>query len=515
MSPPAEVEGLLEGARAVARKELRGGTRGIGIPLLVSSFAVLLYLLLLGASGVALTNEGAPWKVGAGLFLATGTLAGILAGLALPLLASLSLVGEKEKRTWELLRQTPLTPGGIVLGKASGTLAMTLLLLFVALPILAASWILGGVAPGRFLIAWGNLGLSLFFLAAWGMNFSADAKSQGRAVAMTVGSILLLGVLSLPLVVMGIFGQSASFPFAHALYIHPVVAFTRAGVAEAVIAGHRVPEWILADVFLLLGSALLLSTASAKLLRRENDRSPLKRLLLLGTFLALAVAGLWHEMAQQEIFAAALFTPLAILYVLILAAPPLDDSERKGRFYLARPELDRATSLPLFLAILTAVVEVLVWNAPLPLGRRALVMGLGGIGFVAIGWWSIRVALEALLGPGVAKAVWFALVAFVAISSMVPGLPHSFQKRLNAEPNLAREAISAVNPAHLPITILRIEKETGFNSRGGGYLRIDVARRRTLIDGEAAAGACAGLALLVVGFGIWGFARWRNRMSSV
>ncbi len=121
------------------------------------TFALLaIYVSVLGA--VVMSNfpgdrtvsfEGGRAEMGRGLFVTFFMAQLVLVLVLVPGLATGALAQERERRTLEPLLLTPMTPLGIVWGKAAGVLALTGLLLLSTLPLSSLCFLLGGVSPRR------------------------------------------------------------------------------------------------------------------------------------------------------------------------------------------------------------------------------------------------------------------------------------------------------------------------------------------------------------------------------
>lgn len=138
---------------------------------------------------------------GAGLILFRGlvTWLGLMALVLPPLFVADSLAREVREETLPLLRLTPLTTSGIVLGKAMQGWLRAMGIVVGAVPMLAVPVLVGGVKPEHLVAGGiGVLGLTVLGLGAglWG---SAGAVQPGRALwrsyGALLGAVVVLGVL--------------------------------------------------------------------------------------------------------------------------------------------------------------------------------------------------------------------------------------------------------------------------------------------------------------------------------
>lgn len=103
--------------------------------------------------------------------------------MIVPGLTALSIVGERERQTFQLLQVTQLTPLQIVLGKLWSSMAYFLLLLVSVAPVTALPLLFGGVRIGDVFVGLAMLLLTAVMLGSIGIWGSARARSSRGAVA--------------------------------------------------------------------------------------------------------------------------------------------------------------------------------------------------------------------------------------------------------------------------------------------------------------------------------------------
>ncbi len=169
------------------------------------TFALLaIYVSVLGAvvmsqfpGGQSLNFDGGRATMGRDLFVTFFMAQLVLVLVLVPGLATGSLAQERERRTLEPLLLTPMTPLGIVWGKASGVLALTGLLLLATLPLTSLCFLLGGVSPGELVSAYTVLlGLALF-TTGLGLYCSAKWPSTTQATVLCYSYLPVLLALIL------------------------------------------------------------------------------------------------------------------------------------------------------------------------------------------------------------------------------------------------------------------------------------------------------------------------------
>lgn len=289
-------------------KELRVRMRG------ARAFVVLtVYLLLLSCftsiiyysySSLSRAPGGGPDMVylGKTVFASVVLIEILLVTFITPAFTAGTISGERERKTYELLRTTLLPAGKLVVGKLGSALTYMFLLILAAVPLESLAFILGGVVMEELMLALVILLVTAFAFAAVGLLFSSLAHTTlvstvlvySAALLMSVGLpalLLFLSILLGPLVS----GYSLSPPswivqavLHYALYLaaglSPITAaiFTEATLEEHntiwifwenVGATHRIPipsAWIVyAVVYLAVGLVSLLA-AIARVRQQER-----------------------------------------------------------------------------------------------------------------------------------------------------------------------------------------------------------------------------------------------------
>jgi ABC-2 type transport system permease protein len=214
-------------ANPVLAKELRSrmrGTRAFVVLtvylMLMSGFASLLYFAYAASSNVTTGPDGQ--VVGKIVF---GGIVGIelfLVCFIAPAFTAGAISGEREHRTYDLLRTTLLPARSVVLGKLTSALSFIVLLLLAAVPLQSLAFLLGGVAPEEVLISLGILVTTAIAFGAVGVFFSALMQRTLGASVLTY-TFALLTTLGLPLLLLtlvpitSIFYYNSPDPFVEGL----------------------------------------------------------------------------------------------------------------------------------------------------------------------------------------------------------------------------------------------------------------------------------------------------------
>ncbi|MFK7738225.1 MAG: ABC transporter permease [Pirellulaceae bacterium] len=125
--------------------------------------------------------------------------------MLVPAFPATSLVSERKKGTLTLLLNSPTTPISIYLGKLLSNVALSLILISVSLPALAACFAMGGISVRDHI---GPLALVLIVMSvqytAIGLWISIRSSTADASLRWTYAAVLALAVLSMgPLVVIG------------------------------------------------------------------------------------------------------------------------------------------------------------------------------------------------------------------------------------------------------------------------------------------------------------------------
>ena len=122
----------------------------------------------------------------------------VLAALMAPSFAAGAITGEKERKTYEMLLASPLTPYAIVWGKLVAALTHLAILIFCSLPVVMLCLPLGGVSLYEVLTAY----LVLFCsVVTFGMISVASGSFFSRISSSLVVSYLLILILAIAVVV--------------------------------------------------------------------------------------------------------------------------------------------------------------------------------------------------------------------------------------------------------------------------------------------------------------------------
>jgi ABC-type transport system involved in multi-copper enzyme maturation permease subunit len=189
----------------VALKELRSRMRGRRAFVVLTIYALLMSLLILLvylAYEAASRNSFGPSSRQAGKAVFAAVLAAevFLVLFVGPAFTSGSISGEKERRTYDLLRTTLLPARALVSGKLVSALSYVYLLILVSVPLQSIAFFLGGVSPVEVLLSQLLVALTAVTFALIGLFFSVVMRSTLMATIATFGAAMFL-TFGLPILV--------------------------------------------------------------------------------------------------------------------------------------------------------------------------------------------------------------------------------------------------------------------------------------------------------------------------
>ncbi|RMG84335.1 MAG: hypothetical protein D6712_11465 [Chloroflexi bacterium] len=256
----------------VMMKELRGRMRGarafvvMGVYLgLMSLFTVLVY-----AAYPNITRYSGPvlatGELGRVLFNTVIGIEMVLIMFIVPAFTSGAITGERERKTYDLLRTTLLPEPSFIVGKLESALSYVLLLLLAAIPIQSIAFLFGGVGESELIIASIILGVTAFVLGALGLFLSSTtertltANVRAYLVALFVTFVLpallvyFIGVYQDALT--GFAGITASTSYS------PVVETLLIYLGLFIASVNPISAWVFSQMMLVDHQSALITTVT-------------------------------------------------------------------------------------------------------------------------------------------------------------------------------------------------------------------------------------------------------------
>ncbi|MFP4501325.1 MAG: ABC transporter permease [Candidatus Hydrogenedentota bacterium] len=203
---------LPQGGRALVRRELLTTLRAwapyLSMALLLVAVSVFVLSQWPEDMADALSNA-ADLSQG---FLQTIGLAQLATGLLLlPAVAGSAFATERDRGSYDLLRTTLISPGGMVLGKALNALGIYLLVVAATLPLLGIVFFLVGVSANA--LVYQALLVLTSALSCVAGGLWASARFKRTVVCITVAYVAMLTFQGLPFYIIGLFFELLSSTF--------------------------------------------------------------------------------------------------------------------------------------------------------------------------------------------------------------------------------------------------------------------------------------------------------------
>jgi ABC-type transport system involved in multi-copper enzyme maturation permease subunit len=178
-------------------KELRSRMRGgrafatlTGALVLLALCGYAIYRITLVA--MSYTSFPLSPQVGQILFAGLAFMELMIVAAITPSVTAMSISGEKEKQTYEMLLATPLSPNSILWGKLIAALGYVLLLVFAAIPLSSVVFVFGGVALREMVKALIVLVVVAVMFGVIGLFCSALFGRSGRSTAAAYLIVVLM-----------------------------------------------------------------------------------------------------------------------------------------------------------------------------------------------------------------------------------------------------------------------------------------------------------------------------------
>ena len=224
----------------VAVRELRGRMRGrrafvvLTIYLaLMSSLVLIVYLAFSAASNNVFGPSSR--QAGKAVFGAVLSIQVFLVIFIGPAFTSAAISGEKDRKTYDLLRTTLLPARSLVTGKLISALAYVFLLILVSIPLQSIAFLLGGISFIELFLSQVLIIISAVTYALIGLYFSTVMRSTLAASVATFASALLLAMGG------------------------PFLAGILGSLVGAFLFGPSMPDWTM-QALLIYGGILLAAT---------------------------------------------------------------------------------------------------------------------------------------------------------------------------------------------------------------------------------------------------------------
>ena len=175
-------------------RELRGRMRNprafwllVGFLTAVAGTASLVYTAsYLSSDGQSSGNN----TIGNTVFFTLIVTAMAVLTIMAPVMAAGSIAGERERQTFDLLLTSQLSAGTIIFGKILATLAYCGLLLSAMTPLVAMTFLMGGVDLGELFIMYAIISASVLLFTCCGIYWSTRATTPLTAIGFALATVL-------------------------------------------------------------------------------------------------------------------------------------------------------------------------------------------------------------------------------------------------------------------------------------------------------------------------------------
>ena len=223
-----------------------------------------------------------------------GTIAALILLIA-PALTAASIVGERQRLSFDLLVTTPLKASELLVGKLISSIAFLGLLLMLSLPAAALCVILGGATIGDVFRTYVQFAIDGTVLAAIGLFFSCAARTNLLAVIWSYAATGAMFALTMALYCTGQFWHGAS-PLNAIAALNPIIAINPNGSNSNLAQnfngavdffGLHLPMLLVSAFFAFLAIRLLVTASTFRLgVYGARCASSLRRQVLFVTGLA-------------------------------------------------------------------------------------------------------------------------------------------------------------------------------------------------------------------------------------
>lgn len=187
----------------IVKKDVKVQSRSMKICFGVFAYELILALVFFLAMYVIQQNNvystGNVYSQLVALYPVLGVTQLVILGVIVPVRTASSISGEKERQTFDIMMTTGMTPFSVIMGKVMTAIVQSMLFIAASLPIMALTFVIGGVSWSYLFWFFAIALLASFFSASIGILCSSICKKSVSAVIMSYGFyILFFLVTALP-----------------------------------------------------------------------------------------------------------------------------------------------------------------------------------------------------------------------------------------------------------------------------------------------------------------------------
>lgn len=191
----------------IVKKDLQVSARsmrlswGVCLYELILTMAFLLALRVIEEEANYMYSDGNIYGYLVYLFPVVAIVQVCIVALIVPVITASAISGEKERQTFDIMMTTCMSPFSIVLGKVISAVIRILFYVVASMPIMALSFVAGGMSWGYLLLLLLAIILLAVFSGSIGIMCSAFSRKSINAVIMSFGVYFAVFVLTfLPLI---------------------------------------------------------------------------------------------------------------------------------------------------------------------------------------------------------------------------------------------------------------------------------------------------------------------------
>ncbi len=247
----------------IYRKELKLGTRSLKLPMI---FMIYTLLLTFGADfacrilfdGYSSSESIYANVINLFIWVAIGEF--VLVLLEIPAFTAVSIAGERERQTLDILLTTNLRPIQIILGKLMSSLSTLFLLTLLSLPVLSITFSIGGIYFEDMIRLFFLILITMFFIGSLGIFFSTILKRTSSATVLSYAALLfiLAGTIAIMLIAVyvtsvreqAVYLQTGTWPAERQFHFLPLILLINPGVTMfTMIAKNYFSQSVINDYF--------------------------------------------------------------------------------------------------------------------------------------------------------------------------------------------------------------------------------------------------------------------------
>lgn len=245
------------------RVQMRGSKTILAWTLYLGILLTVGYFTYASVSALGFGSSPAEIQYRLGTFFSTmfRVIAGAVVVIA-PGLTAASIVGERQRKSFDLVFSAPVTPKYYLVGKMIASFRYTLILLVLSIPVLAVSALLGGATWADIAICYLLLSLSGLIITSIALLVSALVEKVQAAVALSyfLTGVFLFGTFLISAYSMFATGRSGG-PISEAPFLATLNPFMIPETygTYSVFRGMQIPNWmlVLPFTFIIVRFALL------------------------------------------------------------------------------------------------------------------------------------------------------------------------------------------------------------------------------------------------------------------